>query len=516
MFVDDHWGGSPVRVWAGARPPARWGLPESLTHGVVLPFRASAARAAVRVRSWRETLATTGPGADLARVLETRPDGPVDRADGSTDCSAEATTTSVPLWANTLIDSLQARQSLMAHLQARQQADLAELSGCYPGLHEFLATEIALALGIAEGTATRQLAEAVDLTTRLPETFAALDEGRITPVKASTIRSHTQDLDLDQSALVEADVLPAAPRGTVPELRHAVQRAVIRHDPHGADDRHQAQRERRRVSVKAQPDGMGSLWLLSTAQDVATIQACLVAVGDAAASPDDGRTADARRVDAMVDLCAEVLDSGQWRGTALPTRQRRRPHVQVTVPITALLDPATTAGQSAELHGYGPITAAQAAQITADATLRRLVCDPLTGALLDYGRTTYHPPAALADHVLVRDQTCRLPGCRQPAQRCELDHVEPFRPGHDTGGTTSATNLCLVCKHHHRAKDGGEFLLRRTADGYDWTSPLGRRYRQPPTRLWEPPPEHPPERPASVFTADPPDRPIRDDDPPPF
>ena len=255
MFVDDHWGGRPVRVWSGARPPARWGLPESLTHGVVLPFRASAARAAVRVRSWRETLATTGPGADLARVLETRPDGPVDRADGSTACSAEATTTSVPLWANTLIDSLQARQSLMAHLQARQQADLAELSGCYPGLHEFLATEIALALGIAEGTATRQLAEAVDLTTRLPETFAALDEGRITPVKASTIRSHTQDLDLDQSALVEADVLPAAPRGTVPELRHAVQRAVIRHDPHGADDRHQAQRERRGSVSRPSPTG---------------------------------------------------------------------------------------------------------------------------------------------------------------------------------------------------------------------------------------------------------------------
>jgi hypothetical protein len=522
MFVSDRWRGSQARVWAGTVPPTP-AVPPSLTPGILLPGSDSPAglEAVATIIGWQQMLARTPAGAGLAVLLDERPHltDPVDRPSiigAPAREPAAVAAPSLPLRANALVDSLRARQSLMAHLQARQNADLAELSAGYPGIHEFLATELALALGVAEGTANRQLAEAVDLTTRLPETYTALHEGRITPVKAATIRVHTQDLDLDQSALVEADVLPAAPRGTVPELRNAVQRAVIRHDPHGADDRHNAAKERRRVSTKAQPDGMGSLWLYSTAQDVATIHACLTAVGDAAKTPDDDRPLDARRVDAMVDLCAEILDSGTWRDKPLPTTQRRRPHVQVTVPITALLDPDSTAGQLADLTGYGPITPAQAQQIAADATLRRLVCDPLSGTLLDYGRTTYEPPASPADHVMVRDLTCMMPGCRQPAHRCELDHIDPFRPGRPTGGHTCDSNLCPLCKHHHRAKDGGEFTLTRTPDGYHWTTPLGRTYTQPPTRLWEPTPTSPPRRPQSVFATDLPDQAGTDEDPPPF
>lgn len=523
MFIDDRWQGSQVRVWRGPATAAPDSVvPSSLLSGIVLPTSDNTGpiEAIAAITSWRDAVRSTPAGAELARLLEDRPEPAVrsGRSNEPNDGAAPVDGPSLPLRANALVDSLRARQSLMAHLQARQNADLAELSAGYPGLHEFLATEIALALGIAEGTANRQLADAVDLTVRLPATFAALDEGRITPVKASTIRVHTQDLDFDQAARVESDVLPRAARRTVPELRHAVMRAVIRHDPHGTENRHAAAHERRRVTTKALPDGMGSLWLYSTAQDVATINACLVAVGDAARTPEDDRRADARRVDALVDLCADVLDAGQWQGRPLPTRQRRRPHVQVTVPITALLDPVTTAGEAAELSGYGPISAAQARAIAADATLRRLVCDPLSGTLLDYGRTTYQPPAALADHLLARDLTCRLPGCRRPAHRCELDHIEPFRPGQPTGGNTNDANMCAVCKHHHRAKDGGEFVLVRTADGHEWTTPLGRTYTEPLTRLWEPPRANPlpPPRSASVPARGWPAPARVIDDPPPF
>jgi hypothetical protein len=117
---------------------------------------------------------------------------------------------------------------------------------------------------------------------------------------------------------------------------------------------------------------------------------------------------------------------------------------------------------------------------------------------------------------MVRDLTCMMPGCRQPAHRCELDHIDPFRPGRPTGGHTCDCNLCPLCKHHHRAKDGGEFTLTRTPDGYHWTTPLGRTYTQPPTRLWEPTPTSPPRRPQSVFATDLPDQAGTDEDPPPF
>jgi hypothetical protein len=48
--------------------------------------------------------------------------------------------------------------------------------------------------------------------------------------------------------------------------------------------------------------------------------------------------------------------------------------------------------EPAELAGYGPIPAAMAREIVA-ATWHRLLIDPASGALLDYGATTYRPSA---------------------------------------------------------------------------------------------------------------------------
>jgi hypothetical protein len=47
--------------------------------------------------------------------------------------------------------------------------------------------------------------------------------------------------------------------------------------------------------------------------------------------------------------------------------------------------------QPCELVGHGPIPADLAREIAADAVLKRLVYNPLSGTVLDYGRTTYRP-----------------------------------------------------------------------------------------------------------------------------
>ncbi len=79
--------------------------------------------------------------------------------------------------ASGLLDAVVARQGLVAHLAARQMADLAELSRVYPEGTEWLATELALALSVAESTAQTYLHEAVETMRRVPATFAALDAG---------------------------------------------------------------------------------------------------------------------------------------------------------------------------------------------------------------------------------------------------------------------------------------------------------------------------------------------------
>ncbi|NNG37227.1 DUF222 domain-containing protein [Nakamurella aerolata] len=119
-----------------------------------------------------------------------------------------------------------------------------------------------------------------------------------------------------------------------------------------------------------------------------------------------------------------------------------------------------------------------------DLLVQRLVCDPLDGSLLDATRIAgYVPPEWLAEQIRTRDRTCVAPGCRQPAARTEIDHRVPYQ----AGGATSADNLNLLCKHHHRAKDGGGWTLTRTAGGsYHWTSPLGRTHTREPETWWQP------------------------------
>jgi hypothetical protein len=97
---------------------------------------------------------------------------------------------------------------------------------------------------------------------------------------------------------------------------------------------------------------------------------------------------------------------------------------------------------------------------------------------------SYHPSGRLQTTVIVRDQTCRFPGCQRLAWSCDIDHVEPFDPSRPAIDQTVASNLVPMCRAHHRIK---------TLAGWDWTrdvatgiltitSPHGRIYRvQPPT-----------------------------------
>src|SRR6266536_1574018 len=89
----------------------------------------------------------------------------------------------------------------------------------------------------------------------------------------------------------------------------------------------------------------------------------------------------------------------------------------------------------AELAGYGPIPAPLARELAADGTWRRLLTDPATGHLLDYGRTTYRPPATPANRIPVLDHHCVFPGCLHLADAGDSDQRMPV-----PHGTTSAEN----------------------------------------------------------------------------
>ena len=138
--------------------------------------------------------------------------------------------------------------------------------------------------------------------------------------------------------------------------------------------------------------------------------------------------------------------------------------------------PGPTPAEVAELDGYGPITpdVAQALAFSGE-TWRRLVTDPLSGQLLDVGRTRYRPPAAIAEFVRMRDRSCVSPTCSTPARSCQLDHIEAWQDG----GVTSAENVATECARDHRVKTTGAFQLEHLGAGtFVWTTPSGHRYRR--------------------------------------
>jgi len=95
--------------------------------------------------------------------------------------------------------------------------------------------------------------------------------------------------------------------------------------------------------------------------------------------------------------------------------------------------------------------------------------------------TARGPRAALRRWIRARDRTCVHPFCRVPARRTDADHsIEYAR-----GGATTDRNLGSACKHDHRLRHDGGWILTQIATGYFlWTSPLGLHYlRQPPKTL---------------------------------
>jgi hypothetical protein len=123
------------------------------------------------------------------------------------------------------------------------------------------------------------------------------------------------------------------------------------------------------------------------------------------------------------------------------------------------------------------------------------------GEGLDPPPTTdrYEPTDAQHVFITTRDRTCRWPNCGRRAGWADHDHVVP----HACGGETTCTNLCCLCRTHHRLKTFARgWVIEMLPDGtLTVTTPSGITRTTRPPGLRPPPPERP---------AQPPD------DPPPF
>jgi hypothetical protein len=325
---------------------------------------------------------------------------------------------------------------------------------------------------------------------------------------------------------------------TVSGFRRVVRKTMAKLDTRTAEEKTKARRPRIGVRCLPQPDGLITIAATMPAADGIAMATELNRRADAAKTPDDERTHGERQIDELLGAMFGRSSTEQPAPSTdvVPTssvRPSRRVELQVVIDWRSLLglrdDPA-------ELIGYGSIAATDARAMLAQpgTVLRRLVTDPETGVLLDYGTSRYRPDAHLSGLTKTRDVTCRYPGCTRNAVYCDDEHCEAFPKG-----PTSAGNVCQLCRTHHRRKTTGRFSYSRPdpATGETvWTTPLGFTYAQDPASYDEAGPdpgntwwiddantEHrwiptlqPATRDDTPRPPPPAPRPPADDDPPPF
>ncbi len=397
----------------------------------------------------------------------------------------------------------------------------------------FCAVEVSAVLRLSQRAATDRVTLADDLTTRLTATMRELGAGRLGLPQARAIRDAVSFLEPTQASAVEGEVLPDARRRTTAQLAAAARRAVTRLGPAAAAARCVEARAARRADTWGMDDGVAALRVVGPAETVAGAWARVDALARQTqdAARDALRRLELREgltpegdVDCGVPSLDQLRADTVLRLLAGTHDLTEQPSPFVTVGVDVLVPVGTVLGASdapAELAGHGPLPAAVGRALAAGAGWRRVLIAPdgtvdagcgwlggakatgakATGATAtgsgatgsgatgsvatgsgatggagppvvmghSHGRTTYRPTAELARAVRARDVTCRFPGCRRAARRCDIDHTVPHPEG-----ATAGCNLACLCRLHHRAKHRAGWQLEQLSGGrLRWTSPSG-------------------------------------------
>ncbi len=307
--------------------------------------------------------------------------------------------------------------------------------------------------------------------------------------------------DPDAVAAYEAEIVDYAKATTPGRTRHRAKQLVALLDRNNVIERHKTARAQRRVWFTELADGMCEITafvptvlgrgiydrLTGQAKGLEAVHADeyrqQLEKATAFVNPlhvdvlrqrqaeiqRDERTRDQLRADLFCDLLlgsrAETL-----LGTGLDTIKA---NVNVTISAATLVGADS---RPAEHDNYGPLDPDIVRELAGGTGV-------WTKLLLAHNAevvstSAYQPTAEMRRTLKARDQHCRMPGCRIPVQRCEIDHNHD----HAKGGETHLNNLAHFCTRHHPLKhpdvdDRFRWHVKRLSPGIiEWQSPIGKTY----------------------------------------
>jgi hypothetical protein len=359
--------------------------------------------------------------------------------------------------------------------------------------------DVALAIRATPGSAAREIARAHQLE-RMPLLRAKLQAGCITWVACGAILDNTMWLNDDELARVDARIAGhrSLSHMTWGKATNLAKREAAAADPDGAQSRERERRQDADVHLDKVPGGPGAR-LTTTFSDIdgAVVMAEIERLA-AVLQATKYLTAPEARIEAHRRLvlagaaalhacpsCSAVAD----KVARSSRRKAGRMQVQVQVPLDTAMGVSDAPGW---IVGWGPVEAETLRQRIFDPDLAiwsRLVFDPLSGTLLDYGRTTYRPPAPLRRFVVTRDGGCTNPVCERTHRDADvdLDHLQEW----ENGGATSAANLGSGHEACHVGRHATGWTITHDAEQgtVTWTDRFGNSYtgeladhRPPPTK----------------------------------
>jgi hypothetical protein len=347
-----------------------------------------------------------------------------------------------------------------------------------------VAAQVASALNIGHRRASGRMRIAQALRDRLPKVAALHLKGELCFRVVSAITWGTRlVLDEDALAMIDTAIADKSTRlGPLSEdrLRAAVDVLVHRYDPDAV--RRTEGRVRGRDFVAGTFDDdveTAAIWGRLLATDAAALDKRVTAMANGVCDADP-RSIGERRADAL-----GALGNGQQHlacacgsPTCPVTGDQPAPKSNVVIHVIADQQAVEAARGSTPTTGAVPRPAPPALLVG-----RGVLPNPLLAAVISNGATIkpmarpgaepeprYRPSAELAEFVRLRDLFCRFPGCTEPADRCDLDHVQPW-----PWGPTHASNLNCKCRKHHLMKTFCGWHDVQLPDAtVIWTSPDGR------------------------------------------
>ncbi|RJN33046.1 HNH endonuclease signature motif containing protein [Nesterenkonia natronophila] len=334
--------------------------------------------------------------------------------------------------------------------------------------------DAATMVGLSERLTTTVLNLAGFARQTLPCMWGAFTEGLVDLPRVRKVAEAAVP-ELNQQAMRELDVRAAeeAALRRTGDFHRWLTRFTAELDPEAYATTCERAVQDRYVRFQNNPNGMSYLEAYLPTLEAAAIQKRLRAAArgldsppahdpyatqhtvDAAAHPDtgdnpaagDGRTLPQREA----DLLAAWLRDG--RVYTAPVEAK----------IMVMVPEATLTGESEE-----PGVAADRSWRVSAGQVRALARDPQAEHQWYQGRVRRnrkeadfdllsaryvgrYPPQRLRDALIFRDGACQAPGCTLAAERCDIDHQQPWH----TGGETTAENLWALCRRHHRMKSHG-------------------------------------------------------------